>query len=352
MKKKKIAIFVTALVLVCAILVTGIFVIVTDLVQKSISEKKEIMMNNELISSGLVASKIDIEHRIAVLSNTDAERVPTVTFLYRTPNRLVCESVMVSMSDFSMTGTICISNESMPGDEGNMTLTQYRDLIEAGYSSAVAYDGSYPLDQALSLLKSRTEALGIDFPKVLYVFGVSDDGPFKLMEYDSKGKPIFTQDLQSTLDEYGVLHVVQDVYEKKSVGITDFENPFVYCEAIGFNASSMLSRDSFMQVLQTRGALVFSVGFEFENNYGAFYGAYEADGTFADGSTEDDYYRMLDTIYAYGDRVKIISVEGVGEYREDFAAHIYPEIEKMIDDLRAQLKEIDVRIQAIKDKYK
>ncbi len=356
MRERRPALWATLLITVTLFFAVLVGIIYEDFRAASEYEKNYQMMQDELVSSGLVSEQIALEREIKLLSDKESKRIPTITFLCRTPHRLVYDSIKPVMATFGMTGTICLSNASLPGDSLNMTVKQYQSMLTAGFSSAVLYDGSAALDAYLTELRGKTAELGISFPKTLYVYGEVEEKPYYMFEYDRKGKPIFTEEIKTVLDAHGIEHVIQETYERKIVSYQNFYEPLTYCEALGFNSSGKLSKNSFLETLKSRGALVFSVQFELDRKnygYGAHYGDYSSENSGSDETTSDDFLRMLDTVYDYGDGIKITDVPSVSDYREKFNSELQldSETDKRLAQLELRLLEVKREIAAIRAKY-
>ena len=337
--------------IIVSLFITLVFIIVIDINERNENEQNYLAMNDELISSGLLSEKIEIEREIRILSDKEKRRVSTITILFRTPNRQIYDGIRAIMSPLKMTGTICISKNSMPSDSGNVTVAQYKALLNEGYSGAVLYDGTAELSEYLEEVKTRTESLGIELPNTLYVFGKVENKNFWLTKCDAEGRPQFTEEQKNVLENYGIKHVVQETYQTKSVSYQNFYDEFQYCEALGFNSKDGLPGESLLDSIKRKAALVFSVQFEFSGNQGAFYGEYNVSGNI--GDTRDDFGRMLNVIYGYGEQIKTISISAVAAYRKAYNEELMldTETDEKIERLNSRLAEVNAAIQAIKNKY-
>lgn len=344
-----------ATMLIAAFLLFSVLVgiVYEDIMQKREYEKNYQLMQDELVSSGLVSEQLELERKIKLLADKESKRVPTVTFLYKTPDRLVYDAIMPEMSRFGMTGTVCISPGSLPGMGGNITLDEYRLMLAFGYSSAVHYDGSVSLGDYLSELKGKADSLNIPFPATLYVSGSVENKPYYMFEYDEKGKPIFTNEIKAVLEQYGIGCVVQETYQSKIVSYQNFYEPLTYCESLGYVCEKKLSKESFLETLKTRGSLVFSVQFDRENSFGRYYERYDPTDKLSDPNFSEQYRRMLDTISDYGDGIKVIDIPAVSKYRNEFNSELELDFETdaALNELESRLEAVKAEIAAIKAKY-
>lgn len=345
------------LILVAAMAAFYVIIVVDDIRDKREAERIETLIHKELITSGLISEKITLERDIAMLLDKEKDRVATVTFLFREPKRTIYESIRPVIGIFNVKCTIAISPSSMPGANGNLTVGQYQGLLGEGNSAAILYDGSKLLSKYLDEVSVGCETLGIEMPKVLYVCGTYEGKGIWLTEYDSDGNPIFTADLNNTLSKYGIEQVVQETYQTKLVAYEHFYEPFIYCEALGFNAMNdsvgRLASGSLYEALKNKAAVVYSINFEMENSYGAFYGEYDSRLYSGDGTTTDDFVRMLRAVCEYGSSIMITDVGSVAEYRYEYneKLQIDTDSDELLEQFTQRLVEVNAAIEAIKKKY-
>ena len=357
MSLKKVLASVVVTLVLGAFFSVLVSVVVTDYIENKEASRAAELIEKELIGSGLISEKLTIERELIKLTDKEASRLPTVTFVLRKPKKAIYESIRPIMNVFGVRATIAISPDSMPGGGGNISVSQYKTLLGEGYSTAALYDGSEPLDSWLERLKTKCAAAGIAMPKVLYVCGGTEEEPYWLIEYDEKGKPIFTNELNLTLEAYQIKHVIHETYQTKIVAYQNFYEDFVYSEALGFNAmnskAGRLASGSLYETVKNRAAVVYSLNFEFENNHGAFYGEYDNTLSAGDGTTTDDFARMLGAISQYGESLKITDILSVRDYRKELNESFGSdeETDELIERLVARLAEIELAIQAVKVKY-
>ena len=368
MRIGKTATLAIVLVLVVSLSAALIFVIVDDIIQKRESERNYNMMQSELTSSGLNVEKLSLERQIRLLSDKEAKRLATVTLLCKTPSSVAYDRLRPILSALGMTATVCISPGSMPGDAGNMTVAQYKSLMSRGYGSAVLYDGSAELSGYLAETERKAAALGLTMPTTLYIFGVRNGSPYYMLDYGTDGKPIFDSGTDGILSEYGIEHLIQETYQDKYVSYQNFYEPFRYCEALGFNSRRVTT--SFYDTVKTHGAVVMTVQFDTEDNYGSYFGDYDgysyedmtAEEFVAEsiankdlpGTSVDSLVRFLNLIKTeYSGRLKLLSVPAAAAYREQFNRELAldTDTEQRLKELSERLEEVNLAIWAIEEKY-
>ena len=356
------------LVLVVSLFSALVYVVVDDIRRERESEYNYNMMQTELTNSGLNVEKLSLERQIRLLSDKEAKRLATVTLLCKTPSSVVYDRMRPILTAFGMTGTVCISPGSMPGDSGNMTAAQYKSLISRGYGSAVLYDGSAELSEYLGEMERKTAALGINMPTTLYVFGVVEEMPYYAYSYGTDGKPIFDSGTQAILSDFGIEHLIQETYQTKYVSYQNFYEPLRYCEAVGFNSKRVTT--SFFDSLKTHAAVVMTVQFNADDNYGSYFGDYDGysydDMTAEDfiaesiankdlpGTSADSFVRFLNLIKTdYSRSVKVLSIPAAAAYREEFNRELAldTDTEQRLKELSERLEEVNLTIWAIEEKY-
>ena len=256
---------------------------------------------------------------------------------------------------FRMTGAICLSYKELPGGEGNITEEQLRVLLSEGYTTAVIYDGGEPLSEYLEKTRAALSNLSFEMPDLLYVYGVTEGESYYLTDYTEDGEPIFTEELDAVLEGYGIKTVVQETYATKTVSYTNFYEPFKYAESLGFLATKRnkgLAADSLNDALSERGAVVYSVGFDFNDSH-SYFGMYDGSLRGDDGTTTDNFVQMLTALAKHTQTLKITGVGGVRAYREEYNLSI-PDLEtvaKRLAELQAELDSVEAEITAVKAKY-
>lgn len=94
--------------------------------------------------------------------NKNIHGTGTVTLLYNGADAAIYDAVCSGMEEYGYSGTIAISPDAFPGDDGCISVARFRDLISGGWSWCVRFpeDSDSPEEDVASLLE-RADALGI-----------------------------------------------------------------------------------------------------------------------------------------------------------------------------------------------
>lgn len=86
------------------------------------------------------------------------------------------ETVYAMCKKKKIAGTFTLSGECMAGDPGCITVGQYKEMTDAGWTAAIRIpEGLEDLDAYLADLEARLSALGVDMPDAVYFSRTSFD---------------------------------------------------------------------------------------------------------------------------------------------------------------------------------
>lgn len=116
-----------------------------------------------------------------------------------------------------LVGTMCLSEDELPGDEGNITLSQYNEMIESGWSTVlyVSKKNAKELTSYVTRMENKLEALSIPMPTGLYfelnAYAFELDGEILslgmkyVMHHREHGLPLFGTDTDPELWRVGCI---------------------------------------------------------------------------------------------------------------------------------------------------
>lgn len=95
------------------------------------------------------------------------EGTGTAEVLFTHPDARVYEEAYPIMEEYGYTGVLAVSEQQFPGTEGNMSLEQFQELIQVGWSTCIVWSGDdmYTWLGALALKKQET---GVPGSSVMY----------------------------------------------------------------------------------------------------------------------------------------------------------------------------------------
>lgn len=106
------------------------------------------------------------------------EGTGTAEVLFTHPDARVYEEAYPIMEEYGYTGVLAVSEQQFPGTEGNMSLEQFQELIQAGWSTCIVWSGD-DMYTWLGALALKMQETGVPGSSVMYF-------PFEtyLKEYD------------------------------------------------------------------------------------------------------------------------------------------------------------------------
>ena len=120
----------------------------------------------------LMDQKQTLQRQINAIHSTlsgSENQAGMVAVLYRSPDQRLQEEALEVMQAYGFEGTICISQQSFPGQEGCLSVDELRKLTDAGWDLCVPF-----LDEAsLSQLLNDIERCGLPVPHTLFLTGES-----------------------------------------------------------------------------------------------------------------------------------------------------------------------------------
>ena len=77
-----------------------------------------------------------------------------------------------SVDDVAIVGVLALSEDELPGLDGKLTLSEYNALTDAGWGSALYWNGEKELDSFITDMELLLDGIGIDLPdSVVFAYG-------------------------------------------------------------------------------------------------------------------------------------------------------------------------------------
>ena len=136
------------------------------------SEQDRLDEEYELKLADLVNQKQQLlKERDNLTSNMEKELGNTsyMSFIFTEIDSALYTDVYPVMSegDTPLVGVMALSEDELPGGEGNITLAQYNELIALGWGNALYWDGEGELSDFIGAMSELLLALGIELPESL-----------------------------------------------------------------------------------------------------------------------------------------------------------------------------------------
>lgn len=149
------------------------------------------------------------------------------------------------LDEYGYTATLSLSPTELPGLEGCMTEEQFAELVDAGWSVCVRYDGT-SVNDWWKALEPELEERGLTVPEAVY---------FPFGTYQS--------DMDRSLEQIGFKVVVSKVGEAESPIVLENAEGLWHLRAMGFmNADAKVRLN---EAVEQKGNIVYCVGFTEED---------------------------------------------------------------------------------------
>lgn len=154
-----------------------------------------------------------------------------------------------------LTATLCLSRDKMPGMEQMMTLEQYAELRDNGWTTAVyiAQTDIDDLDAYLADMRCRYEGLGLEWTDTVF---------FESSIYTNAYNQVMNTNLyDEILAAHGITTVADCVDEGEDILSQDTSHDIFCVKADGWSLSATKGSavDNYNKLLEYKGAMVFAV---------------------------------------------------------------------------------------------
>ena len=240
-----------------------------------------------------------------------------------------------SEGDIKLTGVMALSEDELPGSDGNITVEQYAELTELGWDTALYWkgtadegsDGKSELTAFLEAMRAALAELEIDYPASI----VFEDGAY-LPEYDG------------ILEEYGLINVLHDGSNEYGIVALGLPEGIWRSGIIGWR--DLLRSTRLKNKIESGGGYAsFKIVFDNskENSTTSFY-PIEGENTL--GGTRTEVFVRMVNIYKNSIETGNIHVVGIGGARAGMEKY-YNGKEAYLTESKIKIAEIDVKIKDV-----
>ena len=228
-------------------------------------------------------------------------------------------------------GTVCFSEDELPNLEGRITSNQLDEMLAAGWSTSIYWDGSTELRTYLTDLKANLSLLGYEMPNSLF---------FEVFTY--------SHEYDEVLVEFGIKYAIQHGEIGDEIIDTSTEGEIFHPGVVGWNAYEQ-QKNYLRAIYSTKGCGSYSVSLGGSLNSDAFL-------DLEDGDVLDAFGRMLDYLdeNAMNEYVTCLGYDRAWENRREYVAAVNA-MDAAIGDRRqqifAQIDEIEKQMLEIRKKY-
>lgn len=309
--------------IVTMVLAIGLFAFVWG-VQKQ--EKETAAQHEELYEQRrpLAVKQEQLEQELEELkSSYEKSKAPNaiVQVLFTELNEQVYSLCYPIMQEYGYTGTLAVSSDQFPGEEGCMTVEQFRELMDAGWEICITWQTGTDVKKWWPNLQNKLTVLGVEPGQVLYF-----------------PKGTYSADLDATIQELGFSIAVSSKAEEEMPLQLQYEEGVWHVGAVGLMSSK--PRLWLREAVAQDAEIVYLVGFQLEEEL----------------YNENSFRSMLNCFDEYEVTEELI-VTNLDEARDHYYSRSvgidpalesqYQEkkatLEKEISEVKKQLEEIDAK---------
>lgn len=235
-------------------------------------------------------------------------------------NRLYTE-IKNGLSKHGMVGTILLSKKEFPGQNGCMTMDQFKEMIQMGWKYYINWEAGESKDAWISYWSQKLSDNGLEMPKVVHF-----------------EKNAYSEELDAFLLQNGFeVCIQQDIGGSVLIVNKCEEAPWDICTA-PWNASG--AKTLMQQAASTGGTIVFAIGSQKDTE------EYKA----------AVFESMIATLgdYVKNDKILITDVLSA-KSDEEVPVDVRNELElinKEIDDLKKRLEEVETEMDKSYEEFK
>ncbi len=230
-------------------------------------------------------------------------------------------------------GTLCLTADTLPGDEGCITIQQLDDLLSDGWSLALLFEGSGEdeLSAFLVDVRQRLATLGIQTPDTLACRPGS-----------------YSPKLDDFILQEGFLHVIHNAEEQTPRIDKTVDSELFHPGAVGWRADNM-QRFFMAELMQYGGCACFTIDLDGKNA--------DTNLDLSNDSLVTSFNKMIEAIDGWA-KEGLCTAQDVAfglKNRQIYvktAQIIEAEVKELREQIEKQLDEIEVALAVIYDKYR
>ena len=255
----------------------------------------------------------------------EADKLPkgTTQLIFTDLNEQIYSVCYPVMQTFEFTGVLALSSTQLPGKEGCMTLEQFHELIEAGWSICIQWDSSDSVNRWWSAMQTSLKDLSLEAGDAIY---------FPKGSYEAS--------LETRVRQLGFSVIIIEKEENENPLQSQYEDGAGHIGAIGFMTSP--PKNWLREAVAQDANITYLVSFQVDDqmyNEASFMGmmqafdAYRASGDLTIGSVDAarSHFRG---------RKEGVDPELEAKYQQERAV-----LESQIAEVEAKLSEIDAQYQ-------
>ncbi len=243
-------------------------------------------------------------------------------FMFKDVNNHLYTEIKQELTKKDMIGTILLSKDQFPGQEGCMTMAQFNEMIDMGWKYYINWEAGENKNEWLAYWTKKMSDNGLEMPKVVH------------FETDA-----YSEDLDSFLTENGFEVLIHQGIRGSIFIVMDYEkDPWDICTCAW---NDLKAKNLMQQAVSEGGTLVFAIGSKKDTEQ------------YSDMTFET----MISTLSTYvkRERIFITDVLSAKEYEKEQSMSNLEEkaaLEAKLADLRKQLEDIENDMDQLYKEYK
>lgn len=154
------------------IILAGLLVFMLWMAEKQQQEKKQQL--EELIEEvrPLETEKTALEKQVRQLEadyEKEVNHMATEEILVTELSSQLYSDLFPLMQEYTACGVLALSEEEFPENEEKITAVQFKEILDAGWSYCLAWDGEGDLEEWLDGMENRLEELNLELPNTIYL---------------------------------------------------------------------------------------------------------------------------------------------------------------------------------------
>lgn len=248
--------------------------------------------------------------------------IGNLIFMFKDVDNKLYTEIKDELTKKDMIGTILLSKEEFPGQEGCMTMAQFNEMIDMGWKYYINWEAGEDKDEWLAYWTKKMSENGLEMPKVVH------------FETDA-----YSEDLDAFLIENGFEVLIHQGIRGSIFIVMEYEeDPWDICTAAW---NDLKAKNLMQQAVSEGGTLVFAIGSKKDTEQ------------YSDTTFEN----MISTLSTYvkRERIYITDVMSAKEYEKEQSISNLDEkvaLEKQLEDLKTQLEEVESEMDELYKEYK
>ena len=302
------------------VLLIGLVFYIKD-IENEMAEQNDEKSKTEQLRVPLYVEKREVEAQIEQLIKdfeNSKQHKGTTQLLFTECDKQVYEACYPIMKKYGFPGVLAFSQTEYPGAEGCMSVEQFQELMQNGWTVCATWDTASAPEEWLPVLEQKAQEMGAEVGQTMYF----PAGTYNLT-------------LDAKVQELGFSIVVCNETDTETIVRTEEEDGVWHLGAVGFMSEK--PKIWLTEAVAQKGNITYLVGFELEH----------------EKYTETPFMSMLSYFEAYQDSNELLVTQtevAREHYRNRMVEQsqtLQQEFEQKKAELEKKLADIEAQINAL-----